>query len=188
MTQQVHPFSVVVHNEPGVLARVAGLLSRRGFNIESLSVGETADPRFSRMTIIVRGSVPDMEQVRKQLDRLVEVVKVADLHHLPRLDIETALIKVSAKPSRWNRIVDKVSLFGARIMDTGPREMIVSFVGESEALEGLIQGLRPFGIVELARTGSVSMARCRDSAGREKRNNPPAEAASEPLEQAAESM
>jgi acetolactate synthase I/III small subunit len=173
MTQQTHPFSVLVHNEPGVLSRVAGLLSRRGFNIESLTVGETADPTFSRMTIIVRGSGPDMEQVRKQLGRLVEVVKVADLHDQPRIEMETALIKVAAKPNQWNRILDTAARFGAQVADTGPKEMIVSFVGPGSGLNGLIGGLRPFGIVELARTGRVTMARCRNpgkGAGRGRTN------------------
>ena len=164
MNQEIHPFSVLVRNEPGVLSRVAGLLSRRGFNIESLSVGETADPAFSRMTIIVRGSEIDMEQVRKQLDRLVEVVKVADLFHQPRLEMETALIKVAARASQWNRIIDTATRFQAQVADTGPRELLLAFAGSGHGLDDLVRALRPFGIMELARTGLVSMARCRKAA------------------------
>ncbi len=170
MKEEIHPFSVLVRNEPGVLSRVAGLLSRRGFNIKSLSVGETADPGLSRMTISVRGREPDMEQVRKQLDRLVEVVKVADLFHQPRLEMEAALIKVAARASQWSRIIDAANRFQARVADTGPRELILAFVGPGTGLEDLVRALRPFGIMELARTGRVSMARCRKAAEEIRRN------------------
>lgn len=160
MTEQLHAFAVIVHNQPGVLARVAGLLSRRGFNIESLAVGETTDPTLSRMTIVVKGDRPTMEQVAKQLARLVEVVKVSDLSRHGSLELEMTMIKVRAKPAKRQRIIDVVSRFYAEIIDAGPKSMIIVAVGDAGRTWKLIEILRPLGIVELARTGRLAMSRC----------------------------
>jgi len=161
-SDQLHAFAVTVHNQPGVLARVAGLLSRRGFNIDSLAVGETIDPAFSRMTIVVKGDEPTMEQVAKQLARLVEVVKVSDLSRRASIELEMTLIKVRARPSKRQRIIDIVSRFYAEIVDAGPKAMIIVAVGDAGRTWRLIEILRPLGIIELARTGRLAMARCQN--------------------------
>lgn len=161
MNADNHIFSVIVHNEPGVLSRVSGLLTQRGFNIKSLSVGEMADRRYSRMTITVEGDEIVMEQVRKQLARQVEVIKVRGLAADRCRRLEMAMIKIKADPAKRAPIIETVGRFLAEIIDAGPTELVIAAVGSPERISGFVESLRPHGIIDLARTGQVAMADCR---------------------------
>jgi len=154
-----HVLSALVENKSGVLARVAGLFSARGFNIESLAVGETEDPRFSRMTIVVAGDESVLEQVRKQLQKLINVVKVQDFSGTPTVERDLVLVRVSVTPAKRSQIVELVQIFRARIVDVGQSELIIEAVGAEDKIEALLDLLRPHGIVEMARTGRVVLAR-----------------------------
>jgi len=154
-----HILSAVVENKAGVLARVAGLFSARGFNIDSLAVGETEDPAFSRMTIVVAGDDATLEQVRKQLQKLVNVVKVQDFSNTPAVERDLALVRVNASPAKRGPILELAQIFGARIVDVGQSELIVEIVGSEEKVQALLDLLAPYGILEMARTGLVALAR-----------------------------
>lgn len=160
-----HLFSCIVQNKPGVLARVAGLFAGRGFNIDSLTVGTTDDPMVSRMTIATQGEEQVLEQIRKQLSKLVDTVRVYDLGDVPRVERDLVLVKVNAQPSRRADILQIVDLFRGRTVDVGRSEMILELTGGEEKVEAFIEQLRPFGIKELARTGRVAMARGSKAAG-----------------------
>ena len=160
-----HLFSCVVQNKPGVLARVAGLFAGRGFNIDSLTVGTTDDPMVSRMTIATQGEEQVLEQIRKQLSKLVDTVRVYDLGDVPRVERDLVLVKVNAQPSRRADILQLVDLFRGRTVDVGRSEMILELTGGEEKVEAFVEQLRPFGIKELARTGRVAMARGSKPAG-----------------------
>lgn len=152
-------FSVLVENHAGVLARVSQLFSARGFNITSLSVGETEDTSISRMTIAVDGDKRTMEQVKKQLNKLIDVIKVVDLTDLPQVNRELIFIKVKADGKSRSQIIEIVDVFRARIVHVASSELIIEAVGHLDKVEALIKLLKPFGIKELARTGRVCMAR-----------------------------
>lgn len=154
-----HLFSCIVQNKPGVLARVAGLFAGRGFNIDSLTVGTTDDPKVSRMTIATQGDEQVLEQVRKQLSKLVNTVRVYDLGEVPRVERDLVLVKVNAQPSRRADILQIVDLFRGRTVDVGRNEMILELTGAEEKIESFIELLKPFGIKELARTGRIAIAR-----------------------------
>ena len=154
-----HVISVMVQNKFGVLARISGLISARGFNIDSLSVGETEDPRISRMNIVVHGEDPVIEQIIKQLRRLVETIKVTDLSEGRYVERELILIKIEAPPAKRLEILQVANVFGAKIMDMTAREIILELAGEVGKVEALIAILKPYGIKEMARTGSVALAR-----------------------------
>ncbi|RMF93875.1 MAG: acetolactate synthase small subunit [Candidatus Schekmanbacteria bacterium] len=154
-----HIISVLVENKFGVLARVAGLFSARGFNIKSLSVGETIDPTVSRMTIISAGDDQIIEQVIKQLRRLVDVIKVTDLTGEDYVDREMVLIKVNAEPKVRSELMQIIDIFRTKIIDVAPRSFIVEATGDNDKINALIDLLRPFGIKEIARTGCVAMSR-----------------------------
>jgi len=156
---QKHVLSALVENKSGVLAHVADLFSARGFNIDSLAVGETEDPQFSRMTIVVAGDELILEQVRKQLDRLVNVVKVHDMSRTPRVERDLALIRVGAPQGKRSQVIELAHLFRAKIVDVGQSELMVEAVGTEDKLDALVDLLRPFGLVEMARTGRVALAR-----------------------------
>jgi len=156
-----HPIIAVVRNVSGVLARVSGLLSRRGFNIDSLAVGETENPELSRMTIFVPGEDAAMEQVVKQLRRLVEGVRVSDLSGEAKVERELALIKVQAPAEKRGQLMELVEVFQAKVIDIGPHSLVIEVLGDLEKIEAIIDMLRPFRILELARTGQVVMTRCR---------------------------
>lgn len=154
-----HVLSVLVQNKFGVLARISALISARGFNIDSLSVGETEDPRISRMCIVVKGDDPVIEQIIKQLRRLVETLKITDLAEGRYVERELILLKVDATAAKRLEILQVANVFGAKIMDMTSREIILELAGEVGKVEALIGILKPYGIREMARTGTVALAR-----------------------------
>jgi acetolactate synthase-1/3 small subunit len=154
-----HNIAVIVENKSGVLTRIAGLFSRRSFNIDSLSVGATDNPEYSRMTITVQGDRDVLEQVIKQLSKLINVIRVSELDPSESLERELAVIKVSVDRENRSEIMQIVNIFRARIIDVSQRSMIIEVTGDEEKVDAIIQLLRQFGIKELARTGKVSMLR-----------------------------
>jgi len=148
-----------VRNEPGVLSRVSGLFARRGFNIHSLAVGATDDPKVSRISVVVAGEAPVIEQVVKQLRRLVSVVKVSDLTRRPRVERGLALIKVKAPPEVRGELLPLAEIFRARVDHVDNQCLIMEVTGNREKVEAFIDILRPHGILEMARTGQIAMAR-----------------------------
>jgi len=154
-----HTISIQVENKFGVLSRVAGLFSARGYNIESLSVGETLDPTVSRMTIVVRGDEFVIEQVMKQLHKLIDVIKVTDLTDESHVERELVLIRVNAEPQHRAEIMRTADIFRAKIVDVTPQSFTIEATGDEGKLAALIELLRPMGIQELVRTGKVAIAR-----------------------------
>jgi acetolactate synthase-1/3 small subunit len=161
----LHPISAIVVNESGVLARISGMFARRGYNITSLAVGETEDPRYSRMTIMVRGNDHVLEQVVKQLGRMVDVIKVSDLAQDAHVERELGLIKVNAPPSGRSEIIEIVNIFRAKIVDVGRRRLMIEISGNGDKVDAIVDMLKPYGIVELARTGRIILARGERSSG-----------------------
>ena len=161
MNEQYYPISVLVRNEPGVLARVAGLFARRGFNITSLAVGETEDPQVSRITVVVEGDHHTVDQAAKQLRRLVSVIKVRDQSQQHRVERGLALIKVSATPEQRTQILQLVDVFRANVDHIDSRCMIIEVAGNRNKVEAMIENLKPYGIMEVARTGQIVLARDR---------------------------
>jgi len=151
--------SALVQNHAGVLSRVSGLFSRRGYNIDSLTVGETVDPGVSRMTIVVRGDEAILEQIQKQLEKLIEVASVKRLDAEQAVMREIALIKVAASPDTRPDIIQIANIFRARIVDVAAESLIVEVTGAQSKVDGLIELLKPFGILELARTGLSALER-----------------------------
>ncbi|MCL2862904.1 MAG: acetolactate synthase small subunit [Methanimicrococcus sp.] len=156
---QSHTLSILVENHYGVLTRVAALFARRGYNIDSLAVGTTEDPDVSRMTIVVNGDEAVIEQVIKQLYKLIEVIKVVDLSKEEYVDRELALIKVAATSETRADILQIVEIFRAKIVDVGSNTMMIEITGGGDKISSLEKLLRPFGIKELARTGKVGLLR-----------------------------
>lgn len=154
-----HTLAVLVENKAGVLARVAGLFSRRGFNIESISVGPSELPGISRMTLVAQADGDELEQLTKQLHKLVDVIKISDVTNDPAVDRELALIKVNADASSRAEILQVVDIFRGKVVDVSERSVIVEITGDTDKVEAMIQLLRPYGIKELVRTGKVSMVR-----------------------------
>ncbi len=154
-----HTVGVLVENKPGVLARVAGLFSRRGFNIESLAVGVTENPDTSRMTIVVSGDDRILEQVMKQLNKLIDVIRVSDLPSEESVNRELALIKVGVDSSTRAEVMQIVDVFRAKIVDVGIKSLVVEVTGDESKINAMEQLLRQFGIKEMARTGRVAMNR-----------------------------
>jgi acetolactate synthase-1/3 small subunit len=154
-----HTIAVLVENKFGVLSRVAGLFSARGYNIESLSVGETLDPTVSRMTLVVRGDQFVIEQVVKQLHKLIDVIKVNDLTEDSHVERELALMRVNAEPQHRAEILRTADIFRAKVVDVTPTAYTIEVTGEESKIEGIIDLLRPFGIQEIVRTGKVAIAR-----------------------------
>jgi acetolactate synthase-1/3 small subunit len=154
-----HTIAVLVENKFGVLSRVAGLFSARGYNIESLSVGETLDPTVSRMTLVVRGDEFVIEQVMKQLHKLIDVIKVNDLTDDSHVERELVLIRVNAEPQHRAEILRTGDIFRAKVIDVTPSSFVLEATGDEEKIEALIELLRPMGIQEIVRTGKVAIAR-----------------------------
>ena len=155
-----HVLSALVHNQPGVLAHISGMLASRGFNIDSLAVGETEDPQLSRMTFVVHGDDNELEQVRKQLEKIVTVVKVDDISSRDFVERDLMLLKVEAPPGpKRSEIRELVEIFRARIVDVGPEELMIEISGRESKIEAFIQRMRPYGIFELVRTGRIAMVR-----------------------------
>ena len=151
--------AVLVQNKSGLLARVAGLFSRRGFNIDSLAVGRTDNPSVSRMTIVVEGDDRVLEQVTKQLRKLVEVIKVQDVTRMEFVERGLALIKVNAEPAKRAEIIQIVEIFRAHIVDIGRKTLVVEVTGDEGKINALVNALKPFGIREMVRTGRIAMLR-----------------------------
>jgi acetolactate synthase-1/3 small subunit len=154
-----HIISVLVENRFGVLARVAGLFSGRGFNIDSLCVGETEDPTVSKMTIVTHGDDRVIEQIEKQLNKLIDVIKVQDLTEEDHVERELVLIKVKAEDEKRRDILEIANIFRARVVDVNPKVLTVEITGDEEKIKAMIELLRPFGIKELVRTGKIAIPR-----------------------------
>lgn len=155
-----HTLSVLVENRPGVLSRVTGLFSRRGFNIESLAVGVCEEPGMSRITIVCIGDDAQIEQVMKQLNKLIDVIKVSDLTENDRVERELSLIKVNAEPgSSRAEIMQLASIFRAQIIDVGSRSLVLSVAGDTKKIDALEKLLRQYGVKELVRTGTIAILR-----------------------------
>ena len=154
-----HTIAVLVENRFGVLSRVAGLFSARGYNIEALSVGETLDPTVSRMTLVVRGDEFVIEQVVKQLHKLIDVIKVIDLTEEDHVERELVLMRVNAEPQHRAEVLRTADIFRAKIIDVTPASFTLEATGDESKIGALIELLRPLGIQELVRTGKVAIAR-----------------------------
>jgi acetolactate synthase I/III small subunit len=154
-----HTLSVLVENKPGVLAHVAGLFSRRAFNITSLSVGPTSDERVSRMTIVVDGETTPVDQVHKQLEKLVRVLKVVELREDDAVERELALIKVAVRPTMRAQLLDVAAAYSANVVDLGPETIVLEAVCSPGRLDSLLAQLETHGTCELVRTGLIAIGR-----------------------------
>lgn len=154
-----HTLAVLVENNPGVLARVAGLFSRRGFNIDSLAVGRTESPDVSRMTIVVEGDDRVLEQVTKQLHKLVDVIKINDITSDAYVDRELVLIKVSVDAAHRGEIMQIADIFRARIVDLGKKSVTLECTGNEGKVNAFEESLKPYGVKELVRTGKIALLR-----------------------------
>jgi acetolactate synthase-1/3 small subunit len=154
-----HVISALVMNEPGVLAGVANMFSARGFNIDSLVVGRTEDPGLSRMTIVVVGDDNTLEQVSRQLGKLVPVVQVRNFKNAAYIERDLALITIGVGPEQRREVIEIVDLFRGKVVDVAPASLIVELAGTEEKVEAFVDLIRPYGIKELARTGVIAMAR-----------------------------
>lgn len=169
-----HVIAALVTNEPGVLAQVAGMFAARGFNIDSLVVGRTENPELSRMTIVVNGDNAVLEQVRKQLQKLVPVVKVVDYHDAAYVERDMMLAQVSTAGSngpgessgRRSEIIELANLFRAKVVDVSADRLMVELAGTEEKIEAFIELIQPYGIIELARTGVIAMPRGSGAVGK----------------------
>lgn len=154
-----HTISILVENEFGVLARVAGLFSGRGFNIESLSVAETMDPTVSRITLVTRGDDQVLEQIEKQLNKLIAVITVIDFTDTAHVERELVLLKVAADERSRGEIINIVDIFRGKIIDVSPQSYVIEVTGTEDKIRALVELLRPIGILEIVRTGKVAMFR-----------------------------
>jgi acetolactate synthase-1/3 small subunit len=157
--QKKNTHSLQVGNEPGVLARIAGLFSGRGFNIESLCVAETNEPDISRVTLVTKGDRNIIEQIKKQLNKLIDVIKVLDFTGTPFVQRELALIKVRARPEYRAEILRMADIFRSRIIDVSSEHYTVEVTGDEAKIAAFLELLRPFGIKEIARTGAIALGR-----------------------------
>ena len=155
----VHTLSVLVENKPGVLARIAGLFSRRGFNIDSLAVGPTEHAEISRMTIVVNVESSPLEQVTKQLNKLVEVIKIVELEDRESIERELLLVKVKAEGEMRGQVLDAVQLFKAKVVDVTLDTITIEATGNADKLGDLLQVLAPFGVRELVQSGAIAIGR-----------------------------
>jgi acetolactate synthase I/III small subunit len=155
----VHTLSVLVENKPGVLARVAGLFSRRGFNIESLAVGPTEHADISRMTIVVAVAEQPLEQVTKQLNKLVNVIKIVELEPTIAVQRELLLVKVRADATVRSQVLETVQLFRAKVVDVSPEALTIEATGTADKLEALLRMLEPYGVREMVQSGMVAIGR-----------------------------
>ncbi|BBI32141.1 acetolactate synthase small subunit [Cohnella abietis] len=154
-----YTIAILVNDQPGVLQRVSGLFGRRGFNIESITVGSSEEPGLSRMVIVTTGDDHTLEQVQKQLYKLIDVIKVIDISGNPMVGRELGLIKIGAEPSIRPEVLGIVETFRAAVVDIGPTTLIVQVVGDSDKIDAMIELLKPYGIRELSRTGVTAMNR-----------------------------
>ena len=154
-----HVISALVMNEPGVLANVAGMFAARGFNIDSLVVGRTEDPSLSRMTIVVNADDNTLDQVRKQLAKLVPIVQVRDFKGSAHIERDLALVTIGAGPEHRGEVIEIVNLFRGKVVDVAPQSLVVELAGTEEKIEAFVDLIKPYGLKELARTGVIAMAR-----------------------------
>ena len=154
-----HVISALVQNVPGVLSHISGMLASRGYNIDSLAVGETEDPKLSRMTFVVVGDEKVREQALKQLQKLVTVVKAEDITSQKHVARDLMLMRVEALPGARSRILDMVSIFRAKVVDVSDTTMMIEISGQESKLAGFVEAMRPFGIVELVRSGIIALPR-----------------------------
>jgi len=154
-----HTITALVENKPGVLARVSGLFARRGFNIESLAVSITDDPSVSRMTIVVEGDDTVLEQINKQLNKLIDVIRVVDYQGIPIVQRELAMIKVHAEPAARSEIMQIVNVFRAKIIDISDKTFTIEVTGSVEKVDAMEELLKAYGIQEMVRTGRIAMMR-----------------------------
>jgi acetolactate synthase-1/3 small subunit len=159
MNEKKHLLSILVDNEPGVLSRITGLFSGRGYNIESLSVAETVDPGISRITMVTKGSPMIIEQIQKQLNKLINVLKVIDLTGTQYVQREMALVKVNARADHRAEILRITDIFRGQVVDVGMEHFTLKIEGDAEKIEAVLNLLKPFGIREIARTGCVALPR-----------------------------
>jgi acetolactate synthase-1/3 small subunit len=159
-----HVISMIVENHQGVLARIAGLFSGRGYNLESITVGVTMDPAVSRLTLVCVGDDAIVEQIKKQLNRLIDVIKVFDYTDVPALNRELALVKVSTKTRSRGEVFQVAEVFKADVMDIGHDTITLEITGASDTIDDFLDLVSPYGLVEVARSGLVSMERARKSA------------------------
>ncbi len=156
-----HTLSVLVENKPGVLTRVAGLFARRGFNIESLAVGQSEDPALSRITITIDGEEHPVDQVTKQLHKLINVVKIRDLDPVGMIAAELLLVKVNAEGDKRTEVLQVAEIFSAKIVDVERRSVTLRVVGTNDKVEALLTLLQPLGILAVVRTGTIAIGRGR---------------------------
>jgi len=159
MTTNQHTITVLVDNKPGVLSRVSGLFSRRGYNIESLAVSITENPELSRMTLVVNGDEQEVEQITKQLHKLIEVSKVQDYINIPIIARELALVKVNALVENRTALLQLVDVFRGRVIDMSEKTFVIELTGGNDKIDAFEKLLEPYGIRELVRTGRIAMAR-----------------------------
>ena len=159
MSEKKHLLSILVDNEPGVLSRITGLFSGRGYNIESLSVAETVDPGISRITMVTKGSPMIIEQIQKQLNKLINVLKVIDLTGTQYVQREMALVKVNARADHRAEILRITDIFRGQVVDVGMEHFTLKIEGDAEKIEAVLNLLKPYGIREIARTGCVALPR-----------------------------
>ena len=160
-TGRKHILSILVENKPGVLTRIAGLFARRGFNIDTLAVGPTDDERISRITLTLDGAKHPIDQVTKQLHKLVNVIKIRDLEPEETLSRELALFKISADGTSRSEVMQICEIFRAKIVDVSKRSVVVEVTGDCDKVDAFERLVRPFGLVEMARTGEIAIARGR---------------------------
>ncbi len=154
-----HTISLLVENKFGVLSRIAGLFSGRGYNIESLSVGETIDPQISIMTIVTSGDDQIIEQITKQLNKLIDVIKVVDMTELDHVEREMVLIKIAPKPEHKAEVLRLAEIFRGRIVDSGLKTYTIEVTGDEKKIEAIVELLKQMGIKEFVRTGKIAIAR-----------------------------
>ena len=163
LTGRKHVLSILVENRPGVLARVAGLFSRRGFNIDTLAVGPTEDPEVSRITLTVDGAVHPIDQVTKQLHKLVNVLKIRDLEPEECVARELALFKVSDDAESRAQVMQFTDIFRGKVIDVSKRSLTIEITGTDEKIEAFERMIRPFGLIEMVRTGEIAISRGRSA-------------------------
>jgi len=154
-----HVLSALVMNQPGVLAHVSGMLASRAFNIDSLAVGETENPKYSRMTFVITGDDKVLDQVRKQLEKIVTVVTVSDFSGQEFVERDLMLIKVKTPPGKRSEIVELVEIFRGRIVDVSAEQVMIEISGQERKIVAFIEAVRPYGILELVRTGRIALMR-----------------------------
>ena len=155
----MHTLAVLVENKPGVLTRVSGLFARRSFNIKSLAVGETEQPGISRMTIIVEADSAPIEQVKRQLNKLINVLKIVELHPEESVERRLLMMKVRADESRRTGVLQVVDLFRAHVVDVQPESVVIESIGSLPKLEALLRAMGPYGVIELVQSGAVAIGR-----------------------------